>query len=980
MTTAYHAKYFAHALTREGGEGVDRLARSLFDACVDLNPHQIESAIFAMRSPLVKGVLLADEVGLGKTIEAGLVLCQNWAERRRRLLIVCPASIRKQWALELEEKFHVPSIVLDAKTYREAQKDGTPGPFETDRVVICSMHFASSRASEIRAIPWDLVVIDEAHKLRSAYRQSNRMGQNIRWALEDRRKILLTATPLQNSLTELYGLATILDERIFGDLPSFRTQYMNAGGDQVALRERLKAFCKRTLRSHVLEYIQYTERRLITRPFQPTEQEHKLYEAVSDFLKRPDTYALPQRQRHLTALIVRKLLASSSQAVAGTLETMRDRLIAILDKASDEANLAERLIADEEIEDDLLDELLDGGGEAAVDAAVDDDVPISAPPAISDSQQSSAIPEQEPAQKIDRQKLAAEIDELNRYIQWARGIGVDTKTRSLLKALEIGFAQMKEIGAETKAVVFTESRRTQRFVLDFLEANGYAGRVATFNGTNKEPATTRIYEKWLEANKGSGRVSGSRPIDVRTAIIEHFRDEASILVATEAAAEGINLQFCSLVVNFDLPWNPQRIEQRIGRCHRYGQKHDVVVINFLNERNEADRRVYELLNEKFSLFSGIFGASDEVLGSIESGVDFERRVLDIYQQCRSPEEIETAFKALRQELDETIASRIRDTRKALLEHFDEDVHARLKVNLTGAREQLDRVGRMFWTLTRFILDQRASFDDADLTFRLADPPIPAARPGLYHLISKERANIPGDFLYRLSHPLGEHVTETGKTVPTPVASVTFDVSHHPARISVVEEIKGKSGWLLLQRLVIESFEREEHLLFSAFRDDGQALDQETCEKLFNCHGTPGTEMPVPSAAEKRLSAEADRHLKATISRSLERNGRHFNEAREQLEKWAEDMILAAERELRDTKEQIKLLNRQARQATTVQEQHELQERMRELETKKRRLRQRIFDVEDEITAKRDKLIDALERRMQQRTSSERLFAVRWSVV
>ncbi len=968
MSTPYHARYFAHELTRQGGEGVDRLSRSLFDACVDLNPHQIEAALFAMRSPVAKGVLLADEVGLGKTIEAGLVLCQNWAERRRRLLVVCPASIRKQWALELEEKFHLPAVVLDAKTYREAQTDGNPAPFSTDRVVVCSMHFASSRAGEIRPIPWDLVVIDEAHKLRSAYRQSNRMGQNIRWALEDRRKILLTATPLQNSLTELYGLSTIIDERIFGDLPSFRTQYMNTGGDLEALRERLKAFCKRTLRSQVLEYVQYTERRLITRPFQPTEQEHKLYEAVSEFLKRPDTYALPQRQRHLTALIVRKLLASSSQAVAGTLETMRDRLIAIRDKAQDEANLAERLIEDEEIEDELLDELLDDGGDAALGESSPDTAP-----------QEGVQPEQQPPQKIDRQKLAAEIDELNRYIQWARGIGVDTKTRSLLKALEIGFAQMKEIGAEQKAVVFTESRRTQRFVLDFLEANGYAGRVATFNGTNKEPESTRIYERWLEANKDTGRASGSRPIDMRTAIIEHFRDHASILVATEAAAEGINLQFCSLVVNFDLPWNPQRIEQRIGRCHRYGQKHDVVVINFLNERNEADRRVYELLNEKFNLFSGVFGASDEVLGSIESGVDFERRVLDIYQQCRTPEEIEAAFKALRKELDETIASRIRDTRKILLEHFDEDVHARLKVNLTGAKEQLDRVGRMFWALTRFMLARRAAFDDKELTFRLADPPIPAARPGVYHLISKDRANIPGEFLYRLSHPLGEHVTRTGKTVSAPVAAVSFDVSHHPARISVVEELKGKSGWLILQRLAIDSFEREEYLLFSAFEDGGRALDQETCEKLFNCRGIVGAEMAVPPDVENRLAAEADRHVKATINKSLERNNRHFNEAREQLEKWAEDMILAAERELRDTKEQIKALNRSCRQAATVQEQHELQGKIRDLEAKKRRLRQRIFDVEDEITAKRDKLIDALEKRMQQRTSSERLFVIRWSV-
>lgn len=958
MSTPYHARYFAHELTRQGGDGVERLSRSLFDACVDLNPHQIEAALFALRSPLTKGVLLADEVGLGKTIEAGLILCQNWAERHRRLLVICPASLRKQWALELEEKFHLPCILLDAKTYNQSQKEGNPNPFLAEGIIICSMHFISSRASEIRAIQWNLAVIDEAHKLRNAYRQSNRIGQNIRWALEDRRKLLVTATPLQNSLLELYGLSTIIDERIFGDLQSFRTQYVNADGDLEGLRERLKAFCTRTLRSQVLEYIQYTERRLITRPFQPTEQEHKLYEAISDFLKRDDTYALPYQQRHLTALIVRKLLASSSQAVAGTLEVIRDRLIALRDGIKDQANLAERIIEEEEIEDELLDELL--GAE--------------------DVQPEQAVQTQEETVRIDKHKLNAEIEELNRYIQWARSVGVDTKTRTLLKALKIGFAEMKKIGAGRKAIIFTESRRTQQFLHTFLESNGYAGRVITFDGTNKGPESTHIYGKWLEANRSAGRASGSRAIDIRTAIIEHFRDSAGILIATEAAAEGINLQFCSLVINYDMPWNPQRIEQRIGRCHRYGQKHDVVVINFLNERNEADRRVYELLNEKFNLFTGLFGASDEVLGSIESGVDFERRIFDIYQQCRTTDEIEAAFKALQKELDDTIASRIKDTRKILLEHFDEDVHARLKVNLSGAKEQLDRVGRMFWTLTRFILNEKAQFNDQELYFNLNDSPVSGVKPGAYHLISKERANVPGEFLYRLSHPLGEYVTDNGKNFPSPVAEVKFDITGHLAKISVVENIKGKSGWLILQRLVIDSFEREEHLLFSAFDDDGKALGQETCQKLFNCDGQKVKEISLPENFKHRLAAEADRHVRANINKSLERNSRHFSEAREQLEKWADDMVLAAEKELRDTKEQIKMLHRQSRQATTVEEQRDLQEKIRGLEKKKRRQRQQIFDTEDEITEKRNQLIDALEKRMQQRTTTDHIFTIRWNVV
>jgi superfamily II DNA or RNA helicase len=986
MTTPYHAKYFAYELTRQGGAGVERLSRSLFDASVDLNPHQVEAALFAMRSPLSSGALLADEVGLGKTIEAGIVLCEYWAERRRRLLVIVPASIRKQWALELSEKFHLPSLVIDEKSYRERRDAGVAQPFEGPAVVITSINFASRFAEELHAIPWDLVVVDEAHRLRNAYRQSNVMGQRIRWAIGDRRKLLLTATPLQNSLTELYGLSTMIDERLFGDLPSFRSQYMNAGANLTELRERLRTFSTRTLRRQVVEYVRYTERRLITRPFQPTENEQRLYEAISSFLQRDNTYALPQQQRHLMTLIVRKLLASSSQAVAGTLEAMRDRLVVMLNKNGKPAQLAlaEALLSEEEMADGLLDEIL---GETA-EAGQAEPGWAGTNGAKQDSEDGGVgvrSDEQVPP-PLDRSKLEAEIRELNDYIRWARSIGVDTKARALLAALQIGFGRMTEMGAASRAVIFTESRRTQTYLKDFLDANGYAGKTVLFNGTNSDPETTLIYERWVEANRDLGRTAGSRQVNVRTAIIEHFRDQANIMIATEAAAEGINLQFCSLVVNFDLPWNPQRIEQRIGRCHRYGQEHDVVVINFLNERNAADQRVYELLNEKFQLFDGVFGASDEVLGSIESGVDFERRVLDIYQQCRTTEEIEVAFAALRTELDASIQTRVRDTRRILLENFDQDVHERLRANLAGTREQLDRTGRMFWATTRFVLDDRATFDDAGLTFDLLPPGVSECRPGRYHLITKDDTGTPqgqfpadSEFLYRLSHPLGEHVLEAAKGLPTPAASVTFDITGHPARIAVVEALRGRSGWLRLQRLAVDSFEREEYLLFSGLDDAGNSLDAETCEKLFNCAGRTNGSVPLPDTSATRLDAEAERHVKATISRSLEQNNRYFQEARERLEKWADDMVLAAERELKETKQQITALNRQSRQTSTLEEQHAIQEKIAGLERAKRRQRQRIFEVEDEVMAKRDGLISALERRMAQKTTTQALFTIHWTV-
>ena len=742
--TQYHAKYYAHDLTRRHSSGMDRLSMSLFDATVDLNPHQIEAALFALASPLSKGVILADEVGLGKTIEAGIVLCQFWAERKRRLLVLCPASLRKQWALELEEKFNLPALVLDAKAYRDAQQAGRRAPLDTRAVIIMSFNYANRLREELKAVAWDLVVIDEAHKLRNAYRPSNKVGQGMRWATEDCRKLLLTATPLQNSLVELYGLSTLIDEHLFGDINSFRSQYASAGSNIAELRQRLSTFCKRTLRNQVTEYIRYTERRPITRPFQPTDDEHALYEAVSAFLQRPDSYALPRRQRHLTALILRKLLASSSLAIAATLDTLRARLETLRDdQARSDPEFAERLIEDEEIENDLLDEIL----------AEDEEV---------DETETTPI-------TIDRQKLREEIEILQRLADWARSIGIDTKTRTLLKALDIGFEQMSSTGAPRKALIFTESRRTQEYLKTFLESHGYRGQLVLFNGTNGGPEATAIYERWLEKNVETGRASGSRAVDVRTALIEHFRDDAAILLATEAAAEGINLQFCSLVINYDLPWNPQRIEQRIGRCHRYGQKHDVVVINFLNERNEADRRVLELLTEKFSLFNGVFGASDEVLGTIESGVDFEKRILAIYQECRTPEEIDAAFHALQEEMDESIRTRMDDTRRKLFEHFDEDVHQRLRLQLEDAKAQLDRFGKRFWSVTRFMLDDRARFDDNALAFDLDRPPREDIPAGRYHLISKSRPRADEDggeqrslFLYRLSHPLGEYVVDGAK--------------------------------------------------------------------------------------------------------------------------------------------------------------------------------------------------------------------------
>jgi SNF2 family DNA or RNA helicase len=370
--TVYHAKYFAHELTKRcASDSVEKLATALSNAQVDLNPHQIEAALFAFRSPLSKGAILADEVGLGKTIEAGILLAQKWAERKRRLLVICPANLRKQWSQELADKFFLPSAILETRTFNEAVRAGNLNPFQCDSVVICSYQFVRSKEPYVRQTAWDLVIVDEAHRLRNVYKPNNKISQAIKQAIFPYQKALLTATPLQNSLLELYGLVSIIDEFTFGDLKSFRAQFARLTGDAdfAELKQRLQPICKRTLRKQVLEYIKYTNRHALVQEFMPSADEQRLYDLVSDYLQKDTLYALPASQRQLMTLILRKLLASSTYAISNTLEGLANRLQLVANAAEHVPAPHEGLADDFEELPEIEDEWLEDEDESETPSA-----------------------------------------------------------------------------------------------------------------------------------------------------------------------------------------------------------------------------------------------------------------------------------------------------------------------------------------------------------------------------------------------------------------------------------------------------------------------------------------------------------------------------------------------------------------------------------------------------------------------------------
>ena len=509
---------------------------------------------------------------------------------------------------------------------------------------------------------------------------------------------------------------------------------------------------------------------------------------------------------------------------------------------------------------------------------------------------------------------------------------------------------------------------------------------------------------------------------MRSALVDYFRGQGRIMIATEAGAEGINLQFCSLVVNYDLPWNPQRIEQRIGRCHRYGQKHDVVVVNFLNRKNEADLRVFQLLDEKFQLFTGVFGSSDEVLGAIESGVDFEKRIAAIYQGCRRPEEIKTAFDALQLELDFEINEAMTATRRKLLENFDDEVRDKLKIRLDDSKAFLNRFERQLIQLTRHELSGHAEFIN-DSSFNLLTLPESfhsttkntettkktlngesSDSPSVFSVLSVVKSIPLGLYelprrsgeshLYRLGHPLAEHVISQAKSRDLPIAEVEFRYSDHDGKISILEPLQGKSGSLTVSMFTVESMDQaEDHLIFAGCTNEGMMLDEEQVRRMLtlpaivlttknteNTKTLPGPE-PIISSSVLSVLSVVKTQRQAEIQRQVsERNAIFYEAEATKLDGWADDLKVGLEREIKEFDRQLKETRRASITALTLEEKLASQKQIKAIEGQRNDKRRSLFEAQDAIDRQREVLIEKIEGKLQQHNNDTVLFHLIWKLV
>lgn len=607
--------------------------KCLLNADIALNPHQINAFCAAIQALKTGGIILADEVGLGKTIEAGLVLNYVLGAGAKKVLISLPATLRKQWEVELLEKFNISAVILDRYT---VERDALAIMHQLEdrekvSVVLASYDYSSKLIKRFPNVKWDFLIIDEAHNLRNVFHGTKR-AKNLYDLTKGMPKILLTATPLQNALTDLHGLVSFIDPRIFGSEKVFNRRFVE-GGDYDELKQELLPVLYRTLRRDVGKYMAFSKRTCLTVDFHLSPEEKELYDLTNAFLKRDPLYSVPTANRGLIILVIRKLLASSSFALIETFEVLEKRLEKLYEgtksaMAQEGFDLFWAFVEDE-IDESAFDEYDD----------------------------------EETAAK--KQAVLSELEVVRSILSVARSITTNAKIAALKDALSFAFEHQASEGIAQKAVIFTESKRTQKYIAAELRKSGYNDDdILLFNGDFDDTMTREIYRTWQVKNHG--KTNYGRSVEYKHAIVDYFKGHAKILIVTDAGSEGLNLQFCNTIINYDLPWNPQKIEQRIGRCHRYGQVHDVVAINLLNTDNEADKRVYDILSKKFELFEGVFGASDVALGALESGASFEKRILAIYQNCGTVREIKKAFAELNRQLDTRLNAQAAELRSILL--------------------------------------------------------------------------------------------------------------------------------------------------------------------------------------------------------------------------------------------------------------------------------------------------------------------------
>lgn len=880
----------------------ERYAAAQRQARIDPNPHQIDAVIFALRRLREGGCILADEVGLGKTIEAGLVIAQSRAEGAQRILLIVPKSLIGQWQNELLNLFGIQARENDTNFF-------APGVYLVGREFAGSERGATPLGA---APPFDLAVIDEAHEIFAGlhkrygrdgiYDESSDealMAHRVRGFLRSTPVLLLTATPMQNSLAELWGLVQYVEPTgtLLGDISTFRKVFCSDDdrtlipGQEHELKRRLAMVQRRTLRRQAQEFLDrpFTQRRCRLYEYAMSDDERSLYDDVTEYLLEPSLFAFAGRQRRLLLIGFHRRMASSISALAASLDNVAARL----------RRLQQGLGAgaDDTLENVLRD-LEDDDENAKEDAS------------------------EEPNPPIDRGAIAAELARVESFITRARSLPHDAKARSFQDAIKVILDLARQGRGSGKAVVFTESITTQEYLLKLLRDIGLSDvEITLFRGVNDHERAQQALARWKE-EEGTRFPPGTKPsreVALRLALVHEFRTRSRVLICTEAGAKGLNLQFCDTVINYDLPWNPQRIEQRIGRCHRYSQKRDVTVVNFIASDNEAHKLTFEILSQKLDLFGRVLDASDHVLHEPRTdapelmvsalSVEFENDLRNIYSRSRTLDEVTREIAALRDKISErreAFEKEYERTSQIIESRFDENVRRvfkRLREELPGSLADLDKdiAELVDGYLKASAVKYRRSDEAGRVMFDIADGALLPTEVGeVRRFATGDARGLTDAESLNLVHPLVRAAIAHAQAW----AGDGCVKLHVPAGSSPeLINLAGKAGAIRVAMVDYAGFEPVQRLVAAAVVD-GVPIDPALAAQLLRLEATDGLS-PIGPVDTQWLDDAVEEAVFVDQRQVEEEEQKHFEQAIGQLERFVEDKILVCRRERASIAEKLR---------------------------------------------------------------------------
>ncbi len=528
-----------------------------------------------------------------------LVVVQKWLEGINRIFIAVPnADLLMQWIDTLDRCYTVPYVVLtDREDWEQNRSDETPNAFEQDAIILTTYDFLADQQTSAKEIKWNLTVFEEANALSSVSNEDSKQAKILKEIAENSFKILLTGTPIEKNIMDLYGLMYFIDETVLPDTETYMKRYLRKPENYPELAEKVSKYCFRTLRSQARQYAKIPERILVTLEYTPPAKEQKLYDLLYAYVNKENKTAFPEMSSYDLAL---RLLGLQSSSTAAILQTIKG-IIKRLEHLPDAEN---------------------------------------------------------------------ELNEFREMESLAESIETDEKAKLLLKWLTKIMPLLRRLGANKKAVIFTESAETQKVLYGLL----------------KEKYRTTVYN-------GSSDYSA----------IKEFKEDGEILLSTDNGARGFDLQESALVINYDLLYNTLKMEQRIDRCHRLDQQNDVLSVAFINKNNFADVRKLELVNKRFLVSDGVFGVSDAVIGGFTD--DLNAAVSTITEKARTKDQIQSDYFTTLDTHEEENRQLVSDTEDILFTTFTRELANKVRITPQYAAEKAKDINNKLWELVKYFFEQ-----------------------------------------------------------------------------------------------------------------------------------------------------------------------------------------------------------------------------------------------------------------------------------